>query len=337
MENADRGSTVGGVTASDRSMRLLFLNAFLVPPVNLGVAKWKVPAFDPGAVDERRAELGAFLSGEYDIIALAEVFRPSDLDALAERWHAVGNRPTAVVHGPERARGTVHGSGLATLIGGMQVQQIAKHEFRHRGSLLDGADRLANKGALMVNLEARSGRTLQLVSTHLHAGGWITDSPQANADRIREQQIDELVGFITAERVPGATLLVCGDFNVPAVVEGDFGRAHDEHLREAMARLDLVDAWDDLGTGAGWTANLKAAPEAFPPDRADDRFCRDPAPVSGPSVSRIDRWFVPVRGTSDTTATLLRRRALPRPLTAPGREHIRHISDHVGLHLEITL
>lgn len=155
------------MTDADRTLRFLFMNAFLVPPVNIGVARWKVNAFDPGVVDERRGELRDFLSGDYDLIALAEVFRPSDLDELAEQWHAVGTRPTAVAHGPERARGTVHGSGLATLVGRLQIQQISKHAFGNRGSLRGGADRLANKGALMLTLEGPSGRTLQLVSTQI--------------------------------------------------------------------------------------------------------------------------------------------------------------------------
>ncbi len=275
------------------------------------------------------------LPDHFDVWAATELFAASDVDALGRAWEERSIRPAAVVQGPAAAplRGQVSSSGLALFVSGWSVVGIRRHRFARHGRRRIDADPWAAKGILWVALTHRTGARVDVSVTHLHAGGYLGDEP-ADAPSVRRDQVQEVVDFLEASRRHSVPLVVGGDWNIGGGPPGLVAGPDDRHLRESLATLGLVDAWDIVGEGPGYTSNCKEHPGLFVDDPDDARYCAEPAPVS-PQLSRIDRCFV---STGDAVRVRsVRRRAHRRAPDAPLVDVIPTLSDHVGLDLDLDL
>jgi hypothetical protein len=222
-------------------LRFCFLNTYLlrVPlPLVPGRHVHAVPA-----VRARAAEIGTWLSGRHDVVALSEVFEPEDRTTLATAWAA--GRDVEVVAGPGPRRPQA-GSGLAVLADGRSVVRDQSIVFVERGRRLFDSDAWADKGALAVELDDG----IEVVATHLLAGA---DLPSVHRHvdgelaRRRRRQVEELLALIERFHVDDRPTVVAGDFNIEA--SSSTGR----WLRARFAGLGFVDAWEAVGEGDGRT------------------------------------------------------------------------------------
>jgi endonuclease/exonuclease/phosphatase family metal-dependent hydrolase len=166
----------------------------------------------------------------------------------------------------------------------------------------------------------------------------------AGTDAVRQAQAEELVAFVAATHRPASLALVVGDLNVPA------GGPPDRDLAATLGRAGLEDLWLTAGRGPGETCGLeRVAATLGRLDPADPRFApddsSDPEGADGRAAAveppeRIDRVFLqrprPEHGVA-VQGAVLRRRPFPRRADAPDRHRLAHLSDHLGLHLELSL
>lgn len=291
--------------ATPVELRVAFWNTWLLAPRLWrrgprlpGMKGWFAPE-----VDARAPLVARAVAGRFDVVALGECFEPSEQAAVARTW------PEATfVAGPQRGRIKSQGSGLATLAGpSTTVVRTAEHAFRSGGDLRD-SDTFATKGALLVAVRvAEHLPPVEVVSTHLIAGGDLFPVPGADdASRHHEarmRQVDELASFVEAEHDPASPLLVVGDFNVdahdpdPALPEP---QARYRDLAERLARLGLVDVWAAHGTGPGHTCTFTDAsdlpPDPDEPDQVVDDPTDDPATAPGQRIDYL--WLASPPGTT---------------------------------------
>jgi len=254
-------------------------------------------------VGERAPLVGAALRDRFDVIALGECFEEPERRSLAAAWPGVD-----LVPGPARGRFRLTGSGLATLVdpATSRLVRSARHAYRSGGDLRD-SDTFATKGALLTRVEVADGLQLDVVSTHLIAGGDLLpvrgaeDSVRHHAARMR--QVDELVSFIERERDPSVPVLLVGDFNVQrhnATLDDPSGDYDDLAVR--LRRIGLEDLWAAHGVGPGHTctftdaADLPADPDE--PDRVVDDPDGDPATAPGERIDYL--WLAPALDGSVT-------------------------------------
>jgi len=321
------------------TLRVLFLNTYLLRVIEAEVGRHRLTLASKPRVTERAEELGRALRGEYDVMALAEVFDERDLHSLLAAWPP-GEAPLAHV-GPVSTAATVfQTSGLVTLVDGPAAGRVAVQGFTTRGSRVHDADAWAEKGALFCEVTV-DGVTVELTSTHLLAGGGLIPRPpwvRHAGDADRRAQVDELRAFVEQHHQPGNRQLVVGDFNLPATdAQGDETDASRE-LRDAFDHLD--DLWCRVGDqGPGPTADIEEGTARFLTDTTDERFYLDaPAGESDAAATasrsdRIDYAF----GSPDLEVVEFRRRRLPRPDDAAGLGEMDLMSDHVGLHLVLRV
>ncbi|HRA34888.1 MAG TPA: endonuclease/exonuclease/phosphatase family protein [Acidimicrobiales bacterium] len=331
------------------SVRVVFWNTWLLRP-RLWSGGPALPFTDRLFAPDvtRRAPLvGRALAGRFDVCALAEVFDEREQDTVALQWDEVEYQP-----GPgassllKRA-----GSGLMTLVDPMalEVTATATHTFTSGGDLRD-SDSYASMGALFTRVRLPGGAELDVVSTHLLAGGEMLPIPgssdHARHHRARMAQVDELVDFVQHERDQENPLLVVGDFNV-AAHDRRIPRHPDAYYRDLvdhLAPLDVVDLWATDGIGQGPTAGFApgdaiAADPALPDcvlDQPDDT--PEPGGPGRPPGDRIDYlWYSPPWRRARTTAQLDR----PRRWSFPGRPArggpAGGLSDHLALSVTIHL
>jgi endonuclease/exonuclease/phosphatase family metal-dependent hydrolase len=285
------------------------------------------------AVQARACEYGGVL-GEYDVAALCEVFRTDDLEAMLDHW--VGATRPEVALGPGHEGGRRASSGLVTLAHGPRIVRTASREFPHQGSHLRDSDAWSAKGALLVEVELPgAGANLELVSTHLIAGGDFADTVhhRARTERWRFAQVDEVMALATNAHRHGNASLVVGDFNVEARTDAG------DRLADLMASAGYRDLWSEHGVGPGWTCDAVAVgPPVTTPATDDDRFCADPA-EDHPQAERIDYAFWrPADDAPDAVVvTDLRRRVFRRPAASPESDVMPLLSDHVALHLDLSV
>lgn len=323
---------------AESTLRVLFLNTYLLRAFEAEIGRRRVTVGSKPRIRERAEELGRALRGEYDVLALAELFDERDLRSFLSAWP---DTETPAVHvGPvSTAPGVLQTSGLVTIAEGFRTGRVAVSGYRRRGSRLFDADAWAEKGALLC--EVTIGDTvLEITSTHLFAGGGLLPRPpwpQRGGDEVRRRQIDELRAFVDDHHEPGNLQLVVGDLNVPA--SHPDGTPTEEYRQLCTGFDGLDDLWRrDRDRGPGPTADIVEGSASFLPD-TDARFYRD-GPPSGPdqgrtspASERIDHAF----GSPGIEVVSMRRRRLPRPDDAPGRTEIDLMSDHVGLHLELRV
>ncbi|WP_421120781.1 endonuclease/exonuclease/phosphatase family protein [Aquihabitans daechungensis] len=291
--------------AGPSEVRVAFWNTWLLAPRAWpggprmpGFKGWFAPD-----VDERAPLVARAVAGRFDVVALSECFEQSEQDAVARAW------PDATfVPGPQRRGLRLQGSGLATLAApGVRVVRSTQHAYRAGGDLRD-SDTFATKGIQLVAVEVGDDPVpLEIISTHLIAGGDLFPIPGADDvarhHAARMRQVDELVAFIEAEHDPASPLLVVGDFNVmahdadPALPDP---QARYRDLAERLARVGLTDVWAAHGVGPGHTCTFRSA-EDLPAD-PDERDQVDDDPDASPADApgeRIDYlWLAVPPGTT---------------------------------------
>ncbi|MGN6692664.1 MAG: endonuclease/exonuclease/phosphatase family protein [Aquihabitans sp.] len=280
-------------SADPVEVRIAFWNTWLLSPRLWrngprmpGMSGWFAPE-----VEARAPLVARAVAGRFDVAALGECFEPSEQDAVARGW------PEATfVAGPQRRGPRPQGSGLATLVApGVPVVRSVGHAYRAGGDLRD-SDTFATKGAQLVAVRvAEHLPPVEVVSTHLFAGGDLFPVPGADdAARhhgVRMGQVDELAAFIEEHHDPASPLLVVGDFNVQA--HDDDPRlpsptARYQDLAERLARVGLVDVWAAHGIGSGHTCTFRDAAELPPDPDEPDRVADDPESGDDAPGERID-------------------------------------------------
>lgn len=321
-------------------LRVAFWNTWLLRP-RLWPGGPAVPGGDRVFAPDvtRRAPLvGEAVRGRFDVCALAEVFEGSEQDAVAAEVP-----DSHLVRGPGRSGVRVTGSGLMTLVDEDRAEVVAveRHRYRAGGDVRD-SDTFASKGALLCRVRVGADRPeLDLVSTHLFAGGDLLPVPGADDDRrhheVRMAQVDELVAFVERHRSPERALLVVGDLNVaahdPAPTLARPGERLDD-LRCRLEPLGVVDVWATHGVGPGPTCTF-ASPEDLPPDPDDgDMVSDEGTPGSGERIDYL--WFAPPsEGGATVTVDRPRRWAFPG---RPGRGGpAGSLSDHLALSVTLHL
>lgn len=340
-------------------IRLLFWNVFLLKPRPVpglpglpAVGEIAAPA-----VADRSAAIGRALRGRFDIAALSEAFEPPDRARLVDAW---GTGRLATAAGPPRS--LRHGplgfasSGLFTIVDGHRLVRSQTHRYATRGSYLHDADALANKGVLMVEVEVLPGAGhLEVYSTHLIYGTGLVGGRVAHDSvrrhRLRMAQLDELVAFVQRVHRPGNVIAIVGDMNVPAYSADypDGPTAQHDDLMARLAPLGMRDLWLELGVGVGDTCGI--ATDAFAdqtdPELADALADRpgdpaDPTAHAVPAIPaemaaeryRIDYLLLQEERDEHTLrlqAERPRRFAFPRPASAPARERLPRLSDHLAV------
>lgn len=289
-------------------------------------------------VTERAPLVGQALAGSFDVCALAEVFDPHEQDAVAVQWEEAEFQP-----GPQASFPRSVGSGLMTVVDPTTVEVVATESHRfHAGGDLRDSDTYATKGALLTRVRNESGAELDVVSTHLLAGGeWLPipgAEDHARHHRARMAQVDELVRFVLEHRSHQNPLLLLGDFNVAEhdARTPDDPTARYRDLVDHLAPLGVVDLWAELGVGPGPTSSFTS-----PADLAADPAVPDAAldTADGPRAGdRIDYiWATEPGGRAGTNVEFDR----PRRWTFPGRPArggpAGGLSDHLALSVTVHL
>ena len=325
------------------AVRVAFWNTWLLRP-RLWPGGPAIPggdkAFAPDVV-ARAPLVGAAVRDRFDVVALAECFEPSEQAVVAAAWPAA-----TWVPGPGRQGLRFTGSGLATFVDPTSVELVhtAGHAYRSGGDLRD-SDTLATKGALLTRVQAGDGAQLDVISTHLLAGGDLFPIPgHDDASRhhaARMAQVDELVSFIERERQPGVPVLLVGDLNVCAY---DHDQAlHDPADRYAdlavrLGRIGLRDLWAEHGVGPGHSCTFTTSSDLPPDPDEPDRVADDPdaQAVASPG-ERID--YLWLAAASDGSVTVDADR--PRRWAFPGRGlrggRAGSLSDHLALSVTLHL
>jgi len=328
-----------GPTAAGATVRVAFWNTWLLFP-----RLWGGPHFPradrvaPKVVD-RAPLVGAAVAGRFDVVAMAEVFEASEQTAVAAAW------PDAeLVVGPRRRGIKPTGSGLATLVdpSTVTVTKVARLHYRTGGDLRD-SDTFASKGALLTRLRLAEGLELDLVSTHLIAGGDLLPIP-GHDDTVRHHagrisQVSELLDFVRNERDPANPVLLVGDFNVP--VHDPEPKLPDpaaryQELAERLAAAGFRDLWLEHGVGPGHTCTFSTPadlpPDPDEPDAVADDPDADPATAAG---ERIDFFWLSVPDGAEVEVDRLRRWAFPDRGVRGGRGG--SLSDHLALSTTLHL
>lgn len=322
-----------------RTVRLAFWNTWLLAP-RLGRSGPRLPGlegwFAPD-VEARAPLVGRAVADHFDVAALSEVFERSELEAVGAAW------PDAtVVPGPRRQGLRIASSGLATLVGpSLRVARTAQHVYRSGGDLRD-SDTFAAKGALLTSLVvAPDLPQLEVLSTHLLAGGDLFPLPgaedRARHHRARMAQVDELIGFIERVHDPDSPLLVVGDFNVVAHhPTGEDPTADHCDLAERMGRAGLRDLWASDGIGPGHTCTF-ASPSDLPPDPDEPDRVLDDADASAADApgERIDYLWLSTPPQLSVDVERPRRWAFPGRGATGGPAG--SLSDHLALSVTLHL
>lgn len=323
-----------GLASRPVSLRLLFANTFLLRiPLTGPLARFGHLHAKP-AVRPRAREYGAVLP-DYDVVALCEVFRADDLDAMVDAWAGSG-LPEIVVGPGHAAPSSRVGSGLVTLSAGPEVVGSRGTVFSDQGSRWRDSDAWSSKGALVTEIDLPgTAANLEVTSTHLIAGGDLANTARhrARTEEVRFAQVETVLAAAEDAHRHGNVALIVGDFNVPA------GSAAGERLQEVMAAAGYRDLWLDHGDGPGWTSDVMTLPELLTTaDPDDDRFCADPAP-GHPDAQRIDYAFLrrPRDGEPTVQVDAMRRRAFRRDRRDPEAAIMPFLSDHLALHLELAI
>lgn len=292
----------------------------------------------------RARELGPAIAGRYDVAALCEVFHERERRAVLAGWpgaavdHAVGPGRRAPLLGAS--------SGLLTIVDGPRITRTATHEFRHRGVLWRDADPLAAKGVLLAEIDAGAAGNLEVYSTHLMAGNDFLkrrDGAYGSITAVRHRQVDEVVEFVGQCHRPENVALLVGDFNLVAAHSDEAPPAHVYGgLRDRLDRAGFDDVWAGHGSGPGYTYCDRGHPaDACRLDPVAPELCAEPAaPPAGKGAKRIDyAWLQRPDPAHRARVTVrsVRRRSFPRSPGAEGYGRVPHLSDHLGLHLELSL
>jgi endonuclease/exonuclease/phosphatase family metal-dependent hydrolase len=337
------------VTADQHAdFRFLFYNTFLLRAMRVPIPGRGRFLHATPAVEARARELGRRLAGQYDVAALCEVFDHAERRAIVAGWGDRGRRAPFDVIGPEPLLPfrlpALKSSGLFTLVDGPAVTRTTTHLFRTRGDRLRDADAWANKGVLLVEVDVGLPANVEVYSTHLIWGGeLVIEHDRAYHPAVfalRQAQAAELLAFVERTHTPGNVTLVVGDFNIDAL---DDTSAYAD-LAALMNAAGFGDVWAEHGDGPGYTCDVRVLRDAIcvsdpecPDLGLEPAAPRSAEPAANDVGKRID--YVWLRADGDVTATVaaVRRALFPRPPDAPEVDKMPYLSDHLGLHVELTL
>lgn len=341
------GAGAGAEGARAVELRLLFYNTFLLRAGRVPLPGRPRYVHAAPAVDARAHELGPRLAGRYDVAAFSEVFDLGERRALVTGWRrALPQRRhhrlrTAVGPPMLRRAPLLKTSGLFTVVDGPALARTATHLYRSRGHRFLDSDAWSHKGALLTQVDVGLGADLEVYSTHLIAGGDLL-LPRERTHRsavadFRQAQAHELLDFVRRTHRPGNATLLVGDFNIDAL---DPSPAYAD-LAAAMHDAGFDDVWIDHGIGPGPTCDLRTlAPGRRAPDPAAPDLCLDGELAGEPAGGRIDHAWLRRPRPEDGVAVevrAVRRAAFPREPDTEGHDALGFLSDHLGLHLELTL
>jgi len=323
-----------GETIATRELSMLVLNTYLLRL--LPFAEHSKLRISGAPYPTHRAQELSEVLASYDVAALSEVFNARDVQTLCQADPHFRTRRGAC-SGPPAGAGRFTSSGLITL-SKRPVVRTATHRFMNRGSILHDPDAYAAKGVALTEINLGADRNLEVFSTHLIAGNDLIPRQTVlrNPDHLSEvrlAQMREVLLFVDEYHRPNNATLVVGDFNIEAdSLDG-------KTLAVAMGESGFEDLWDSDARGVGPTVHLEERPEFFITDPGDERFFADlvdPGPVFDAPPPRIDFAFWRSGGPGITVEGV-RRRALPRAGDADGRDVIGWMSDHAGLHLDLSV
>lgn len=174
---------------------------------NIRGLPWPIAAGRGQALREIGRELALLRSEgrQPDVVLIQEGFRGEIIELVRRSGYRYWAR------GPARTEGfgKFAGGGLHVL-SDEPIVDVKSLPYRHCA----GLDCLANKGAMMVRLIREGVPTpIDVVNTHMNARS-AAKAPAAETLAAHNAQTRELIGFIRANRAPGAPMLVGGDFNV---------------------------------------------------------------------------------------------------------------------------
>lgn len=199
-------------------LRVLTYNVFLRPePISFG-----------DQTSCRAQRIGGWLArADADIVALTETFHPDDVSSLMRR--AADRFPHRVVSQPS-------GSGLLGVSGGLSILSRwpieASRTLTYSSCSGPFSDCVAAKGAVHAVLRVAEHARVNVVATHLDAGGWRGDR------KARAAQLAELRAFVDEIDPAVGPTIVLGDFNIDALADGG---EYEELLERLGVRAHSVD------------------------------------------------------------------------------------------------
>ncbi|MFC7196432.1 endonuclease/exonuclease/phosphatase family protein [Halosimplex aquaticum] len=316
--------------AAAESYRFLWVNSWLSNGTE-GVAGIPVDIAAKPQYEQRAEELGQRLGQDgYDIVGLCEVFDDQHGTVTDNYVSAAGSGES--VSGPA-ADGGEKGAGLLDLVSGVSVTDQATLEYEAEPSgNFTYVDAHVGKGVNYAELDLGPGK-IDMFTSHLVTGSLLpwADSGDEDIPALREQQIDELGGFVDQHASDDAITVVAADFNI---APGD--EAYDALTTFASDR-DLYDVWEEHGTGHGGTEDNAIFDGCnFDPSGAPPAYC--PNDDAG---ERIDYVFIEESQSAhamDLTVDSVRRRVFWRELAPPDQFYVddneeepNYLTDHVGL------
>ena len=331
-------------------LRLLFYNAFLLRAGRVPLPGRKRYLHAVPAV-EARAELGHRLAGRYDVAALCEVFDPSEQRAIMAGWYSAtrgaagSHRPRTATGPPERRRRVplVKSSGLFTLVDGIvsPAPPPTSTASAATGSSTPTPGR--HKGALLVEVDVGAGANLEVYSTHLIWGGDLVlrhGATPLGSGRRSARPSPTSCSTSSAAPTPRATSRCWWATSTSGALHPSPAYAD---LTAAMNDAGFDDVWLEHGTGVGHTCDASALRDAIAvPDPDATDLCRDDLepPPEAAAGKRIDFAWLRRPSAGDRVQVevrTVRRACFPRESGVDGYDDLPYLSDHLGLHLELTL
>lgn len=242
------------IRAADQASAILATgecNGFLPPPSGEFDALSYNVAGLPASLSQSSPDVNTPIIGPllnaYDLVLLQESWKtpdPNTLDPLrvyheileAASTHSFKSVPLPLPVGTDPLRPSAQLSDGLNRFTNFSSTTVARRRWVEcEGLVNSGADCLALKGFSHSSIELAPGVEVDVYNLHLEAGAGATD------DRIRAQDINELVAYIQANSA-GRPLIVGGDFNL----QGD--EPFDAALYAALkSGTGLVDACSQLG------------------------------------------------------------------------------------------
>ncbi|MDP6839128.1 MAG: endonuclease/exonuclease/phosphatase family protein [Planctomycetota bacterium] len=235
-----REGPLAGIQPEDDSLRILTWNVHLFGKTMFGLGG--TYADDQRRVEFISEELSRLARAGMDVVVLQEVWD----DGMARQLIRDAGFPHGVMGADRTLRGDVErtflGSGLV-ILSRYPLERVEQVAF----APTQGYDSFTSKGFVMCDVKL-AGRTIGLVTTHLHAGGG--EETEAN----RKLQIAAL-GEALAEREG-----LAGPAAMPCLIAGDFNTS-----RESPARHEFM--LESLGTTGqpvvdAWIAAEETEPES---------------------------------------------------------------------------
>jgi len=305
-----------------KSLHVLSYNTFLIDPSKVDFGKGEAPHRRV-----RAKKISLATRGRFHVAAYSEIFQNREKDDVLSAWKDVG-----LLRGDSGLfKKDIGGSGLLTASKRKFAEDPVFLEFHADGSiggvfkktvtlkLKEAAKQfvelVASKGVLRTVIGSRvPGGNIEIYSTHFTTVG-----------NLRDNQLKELMDFVTKQHKPENVAVICGDFNMN-------GRAEEgEYLIKEMAKMGFSDVWKrEYGPGP-----TKFSGKNAERDIADPFFAAEPVRNSEEG-SRLDYIFLenPTQKHGICVDAARPRRV---PFPAPELHGMKHLSDHIGISVKLFI